>query len=119
MAPYGHNILEWLWGGPSVSDPTLKRFFTLHFIFPIIILILVFVHIYYLHLHTASNPGNNSENSNFFSFSPAYILKDVLIFCFILFWLNYIVSFHPNIFMNPSNFIKANPLKTPNSITPE
>lgn len=120
----GTDLLYWVWGGYSINNATLTRFFVLHYVLPFLIFVFVIVHIYMLH-----QPGSSSEvgiSPSLFSnvnkvtwFFPYYVVKDlfvclvaVLVFCFFCF-------FYPEYFNHPDNYNPANPLVTPNHIVPE
>jgi len=118
--PYlGIHLVQWLWGGFAVTNPTLNRFFILHFLMPFIILILIILHLLILHEIGSRNPLGVNSNSDRIPFHLYYTVKDtigfiVFVLIFILFFL-----FTPNILNDPENFIEANPLSTPNHIQPE
>jgi ubiquinol-cytochrome c reductase cytochrome b subunit len=118
----GENITEWLWGGYSVGNPTLNRFYSLHYLFPFLIFGLVILHIWALHV-----PGNNNpigidikkNNNETVPFHPYIVMKDLfalLVFLIIFFAF---VFFAPNVLGHPDNYIPANPLVTPSHIVPE
>ncbi len=117
----GDPLVTWLWGGFSVDNATLNRFFALHFLMPFLLIGLVALHIWALHV-----PGNNNptgvevkDKSETVPFHPYYTLKDafyVLLFMmFYAFW----VFYHPNYLGHPDNYIEANPMVTPSHIVPE
>jgi ubiquinol-cytochrome c reductase cytochrome b subunit len=108
-----------LWGGFSVENPTLNRFFTLHFLLPFIIAGLSLLHILFLHIPGSSNPLTIKTSYDKISFYPYFYLKDLygLIIIFLIFF--FIVFFFPNILGHSDNFIRANSLVTPASIVPE
>ena len=119
---FGESVTEWLWGGFSVNNPTLIRFYSLHYLFPFLIFGLVVLHIWALHV-----PGNNNpvgidvkKNSNeTMPFHPYMVMKDflsLLAFLTIFLWF---VFFTPNVLGHPDNYIPANPLVTPSHIVPE
>ena len=115
----GGMIVEWVWGGFAVSNPTLTRFFALHYLIPFILSFIVVLHVYYLHFTGRTNPLGVSSNTNKVSFHYYYSVKDlfgifVVLFIFIVFTLQYGYSF-----MDAENFIPANPLVTPTHIQPE
>lgn len=115
----GSILVEWVWGGFAVGNPTLTRFFALHYLLPFLVSALVILHIFYLHEYGRSNPLGISSNTNKVSFHYYYSVKDlyvyfVFIFVFIFFTLKYGYSF-----MDAENFIPANPLVTPTHIQPE
>lgn len=118
--PYiGNIIVIWIWGGYSINNATLNRFYSLHFILPFIILIMIIIHLYYLHLKGSRNPLG--INSNFYKipFHIYFSFKDLLTFLLFIIFLNLIILQSPYIFNDPDNFIPANPLITPIHIQPE
>lgn len=118
--PYiGVDIVSWLWGGFSVSNATLVRFYALHFLLPIVLTVLVLVHILYLHETGSRNPLGVSSRCDVVKFHPYFSVKDLLGFCIMWLFLGFIVLFIPNVFIDPENFIPANPLVTPTHIQPE
>jgi len=118
--PYvGTDVVSWLWGGFSVSNATLVRFYAFHFLFPFLIAALSLIHILYLHQEGSSNPlGINSSNDTI-KFHPYFTTKDLFGFFIIWLILGIIVLFSPNLLIDPENFIPANPLVTPTHIQPE
>nr|UGS80332.1 cytochrome b [Hemicaecilius mockfordi] len=118
--PYiGSMIVQWLWGGFAVDNPTLTRFFTFHFLFPFIILALVMVHLLFLHQSGSSNPLGLSLNIDKMSFHPYFSFKDLIGFLALAFILSMTVLISPYFLGDPDNFIPANPLVTPIHIQPE
>jgi ubiquinol-cytochrome c reductase cytochrome b/c1 subunit len=120
--PYiGGDIVIWLWGGYSVSNATLNRFYTFHFLFPFLILGLSLVHFYLLHLSGSNNPLGISVKwtDEQIRFYPYYIVKDIfgLLVFFIIFFI--FVFFYPNLLGHPDNYIEANAMVTPEHIVPE
>jgi len=116
---FGHDLVELIWGGFSVSNATLNRFFSLHYLLPFILAALVVVHLLTLHEHGSSNPLGVSGNDDRIPFHPYFIFKDlVTIFAFFLV-LSIIVCFYPNLMGHSDNYIPANPMSTPASIVPE
>ena len=118
----GESITTWLWGGYSVDNPTLNRFYSLHYLLPFLIFGLVILHIWALHV-----PGNNNpvgitvkKNSNeTMPFHPYMVMKDLfalLLFVAVFLWF---VFFAPNVLGHPDNYIEANPIVTPAHIVPE
>ena len=117
----GEPIVSWLWGGFSVDNPTLQRFFSLHYLLPFVIFALVFVHLWALHVHHSNNPlGIDAKGpQDILPFHPYYTIKDLFgLGVFMLVFLGF-VFFAPNFFLEPDNYIKANPLQTPTHIVPE
>lgn len=118
--PYiGQPILEWVWGGFSVADATLRRFFVVHFLLPFLMAVLSVLHIFFLHKTGSSNPLGVSTDVSAVPFHPYYTVKDVVGLVGALMMLSAVVFFSPNLFMAPENFIPANPLVTPTHIMPE
>merc|ERR1712007_239438 len=116
----GDGIVELLWGGFSVDNPTLNRFFALHFLLPFIILAVVIMHIVSLHQHGSNNPtGIDPKPNETIPFHPYYTSKDILgVGIFLLVWM-FFIFFKPNFFGEADNYIPANPLVTPEHIVPE
>lgn len=118
--PYiGSSIVQWLWGGFAVGNPTLTRFFTFHFLFPFIIVALVILHLLFLHQTGSSNPLGLSINIDKISFHPYFSLKDLTGFLLLIFILTRLILISPYKLGDPDNFITANPLVTPVHIQPE
>lgn len=115
----GEHLVQWLWGGFSVSNSTLKRFFSLHYLLPIIITALVGLHIYFLHLK-GSNNGSGLENyKQHAQMYPYFFIKDGAgIFAFLTVYFTF-VFFFPNTLGHPDNYIEANAYVTPSHIVPE
>lgn len=115
----GGDFVEWLWGGFSIDNPTLNRFFSLHYLLPFVILGLVIFHLVCLHNWGSNNPlGINIKVDNF-SFTPFFFIKDFFFLNFFLLGLCFFVFFAPNFLGHPDNYLLANPLVTPNHIVPE
>ena len=118
----GESITNWLWGGYSVDNPTLTRFFSLHYLFPFLILGLVVLHIWALHV-----PGNNNPigidikkpSKDTVPFHPYIVIKDLFALLIFLIVFAFFVFFSPNILGHADNYIEANPLVTPAHIVPE
>lgn len=118
--PYvGVLLVEWVWGGFRVGNPTLTRFFSFHFILPFIILFIVILHLVFLHETGSRNPLGVNRNLDKIIFHPYFSLKDVYGFI-ILFILYFSVCYiSPYIFIDVENFITSNPIITPTHIQPE
>ena len=118
----GESIVTWLWGGYSVDNPTLTRFFSLHYLFPFLILGLVVLHIWALHV-----PGNNNPigidvkkpSNDTVSFHPYIVIKDLFALLIFLIVFAFFVFYSPNILGHADNYIEANPIVTPAHIVPE
>ncbi len=116
---FGREIVYWLWGGFSVENPTLTRFFSLHFMLPFLILGIVIVHLLYLHQLGSFNPLGLSLNKDKLRFHPYFSFKDLLGYSVSFFSLLLLRMRYPWILGDPENFIQANPLVTPVHIQPE
>jgi ubiquinol-cytochrome c reductase cytochrome b subunit len=116
----GKDIVEFIWGGFSVNNATLNRFFALHFVLPFVLAALALMHLISLHDSAGSgNPLGISANVDRLPFAPYFIFKDLItIFLFILV-LSIFVFFMPNVLGDSDNYIMANPMQTPPSIVPE
>jgi ubiquinol-cytochrome c reductase cytochrome b subunit len=117
----GESIVQLLWGGFSVSNPTLNRFFSLHYLLPFVITGVVFLHVVALHITGSNNPLGIDVKSpqDTLPFHPYYTVKDSVGLCVFLAVFAAIVFFAPNMLGDPNNFIPANPLQTPADIVPE
>jgi len=116
----GQDIVEFIWGGFSVNNATLNRFFALHFVLPFVLAALALMHLIALHDSAGSgNPLGVSGNYDRLPFAPYFIFKDLItIFLFILV-LSIFVFFIPNALGDSDNYVMANPMQTPPSIVPE
>nr|AXS65509.1 cytochrome b [Elateroidea sp. 8 KM-2017] len=118
--PYmGNSIVYWLWGGFAVDNPTLNRFFSLHFILPFIVLFLVLIHLMFLHETGSNNPLGSNSDIDKIPFFPYFVIKDILGFILLMFIMMLISIMYPYNLSDPDNFILANPLVTPIHIQPE
>jgi len=114
----GSQLVEWIWGGFTVSKPTLSRFFSIHFLAGLFMGFLTIIHLLVLHEEGSSNPLGIKSKDNV-NFSPLFLNKDLFWFFVFLFFLSYFVFFRPNAFMHPANYERANPFVTPKNIVPE
>jgi len=116
----GQEIVQFIWGGFSVNNATLNRFFSLHYLLPFILAVLVLLHL--ISLHDKAGSGNPLGIGNYLdrvTFSPYYVFKDfITIFIFILV-LGTFVCFMPNVLGDSENYVMANPMQTPPAIVPE
>jgi len=116
----GDPIVTWLWGGFAVDNPTLNRFFSLHYLLPFVLVGVVFLHLIALHTHGSNNPvGIDVSKKDKIPFHPYYTVKDLLGLSVFLLFFAYFVFFNPNILGHPDNYIPADPLVTPAHIVPE
>jgi ubiquinol-cytochrome c reductase cytochrome b subunit len=116
----GQDIVEFIWGGFSVNNATLNRFFALHFVLPFVLAALALMHLIALHDSAGSgNPLGVSGNYDRLPFAPYFIFKDLItIFLFIVV-LSVFVFFMPNVLGDSENYVMANPMQTPPAIVPE
>ena len=117
----GDSIVTWLWGGFSVDNATLNRFFSLHFLLPFVIFAVVFLHVWALHVSGSNNPlGIDVKGpQDTLPFHPYYTVKDsVGLLAFLLVYTIF-VFYMPNALGHPDNYIPANPMVTPAHIVPE
>jgi len=115
----GGAVVEWLWGGFSVDNATLNRFFSLHYLLPFVIAGLVLVHLSLLHEAGSNNPLGINKNVDTVSFYPYFYVKDLLAFFALIALFSFFVFFFPNALGHADNYIPANPLVTPAHIVPE
>jgi ubiquinol-cytochrome c reductase cytochrome b subunit len=117
----GDSITTWLWGGFAVDDPTLNRFFSLHFLLPFMIAGVVGLHIWALHVPGNNNPTgvNVKSKEDTVPFHPYYTVKDGFAISVFLLLFGYFVFYAPNVLGHADNYIPANPLVTPAHIVPE
>jgi ubiquinol-cytochrome c reductase cytochrome b subunit len=117
----GESIVTWLWGGFSVDNATLNRFFSLHFLLPFVIIGVVVLHIVALHRFGSNNPlGIDTKGpQDQLPFHPYYTIKDLFGLSVFLAIFAFMVFFQPNFLGHPDNYIPANPLVTPAHIVPE
>jgi len=115
----GTVVVEWVWGGFAVSNPTLTRFFAIHYLLPFVILGLVVLHLFFLHLNGRSNPLGISSNTNKVSFHYYYSVKDLYVFIVFLFVFLFVTLNYGYNLIDAENWIPANSLVTPAHIQPE
>jgi len=116
----GQDIVEFIWGGFSVNNATLNRFFSLHYVMPFVLAVLVLLHL--ISLHDKAGSGNPLGIGNYIdrlTFSPYYIFKDLITIFIFIFILSGLVCFAPNALGDSENYVMANPMQTPPSIVPE
>jgi ubiquinol-cytochrome c reductase cytochrome b/c1 subunit len=117
----GNDIVTWLWGGFAIGNPTLNRFYSLHYLLPFVIVAVVMLHLVALHQHGSNNPLGIDKKGpqDSIPFHPYYTIKDM--FGMGVFMIVYaaFVFFMPNALGDPANYIQANPLQTPPEIVPE
>jgi ubiquinol-cytochrome c reductase cytochrome b/c1 subunit len=117
----GETVVTWLWGGYAVGNPTLNRFFSLHYLLPFVIAGVVVLHVWALHVSGQNNPAGIEPKSakDTVPFTPYATAKDsfaIAVFCIVFAW---VVFYIPNYLVHPDNYIPANPAVTPSEIVPE
>nr|AEU11265.1 cytochrome b [Cyclemys oldhami] len=118
--PYiGNTMVQWIWGGFSVDNATLTRFFTFHFLLPFTIAGMAAVHLIFLHETGSNNPTGLNSNADKIPFHPYFSYKDLLGLILMLTLLLTLALFSPYLLSDPDNFTPANPLSTPPHIKPE
>nr|BAV71704.1 cytochrome b [Metzia formosae] len=118
--PYmGDTLVQWIWGGFSVDNATLTRFFAFHFLLPFVIAAATMLHLLFLHEMGSNNPIGLNSDADKISFHPYFSYKDLLGFVMMLLALTSLALFSPNLLGDPENFTPANPLVTPPHIKPE
>ena len=115
----GNYIVFWLWGGFSVDNATLNRFFSLHYLLPFIIVALSLIHLAFLHQEGSGNPLGIESTSDKVNLVPYFLIKDFLGLVFFLIFFAIFCYFFPNILGHSDNYIEANPMVTPTHIVPE
>jgi ubiquinol-cytochrome c reductase cytochrome b subunit len=115
----GELIAYWLWGGFSVGNATLVRFFSLHYCLPFILLGLIVIHLILLHFDGSNNPLTILKITDKIFFYPYFYVKDFFGFFILVFMILFIISYYPDILGHPDNYIEANALVTPAHIVPE
>ena len=116
----GQDIVEFIWGGFSINNATLNRFFALHYVLPFVLAALVLMHLITLHDTVGSgNPLGISGNYDRLPFAPYFIFKDLVTIFIFFFVLSVFVFFMPNALGDSENYVMANPMQTPSAIVPE
>jgi quinol-cytochrome oxidoreductase complex cytochrome b subunit len=114
------DLVYFVWGGWSVSDATLNRFFSLHYLLPFVLVGLVVLHLLTLHQNASNNPtGLEALGNEVIRFHPYFTTKDLITFLIFFLLLSYFVFYSPNALGHPDNYIPANPMVTPAHIQPE
>lgn len=115
----GESIVSWLWGGFVVANPTLNRFFSLHFLLPFLIAGLSLIHLGLLHKEGSNNPVGSDTGIDEITFYPYFVSKDIFALSFFLIFFSVFVFYFPNTLNHPDNYISADPLETPAHVVPE
>jgi quinol-cytochrome oxidoreductase complex cytochrome b subunit len=115
----GKPIVQWLWGGYTVANPTLNRFYTIHFVLPFVIAGVTLIHLALLHKVGSSSPIGSDTGVDDVPFYPYYVSKDLFAFSVYLLVFGVFVFYFPNVLNHPDNYIPADPLHTPAHVVPE
>jgi ubiquinol-cytochrome c reductase cytochrome b subunit len=116
---FGQDIVELIWGGFSVSNATLNRFFSLHYLLPFLLAALAAAHMIALHEHGSGNPNGVTSSGDRYAMHPYFIFKDLVTVIAFFLALSIMVFFYPNMLGHSDNYIPADPMVTPPSIVPE
>nr|YP_009463027.1 apocytochrome b [Pleurotus citrinopileatus]AUW35269.1 apocytochrome b [Pleurotus citrinopileatus] len=116
---FGQDIVELIWGGFSVNNATLNRFFSLHYLLPFLLAALAIAHMIALHTPGSNNPNGVTSNGDRFAMHPYFIFKDLITFLAFFLILSIIIFYYPNLLGHSDNYIPADPMVTPASIVPE
>ena len=116
---FGQDLVELIWGGFSVSNATLNRFFSLHYLLPFLLAALSLAHVLVLHTHGSNNPNGIGSTIDRYSMHPYFTFKDLVTIFFFFLVLSILVFYYPNLLGHSDNYIPANPMQTPPSIVPE
>lgn len=118
--PYlGNDIVIFVWGGFSVGNPTLNRFYSLHYLLPFLLIGLILYHLATLHENGSTNPLGINSNIDKIYFHPYFTFKDTFFIIIIFFFFAIFIFFYPNFLGHSDNYIEANPLVTPLTISPD
>jgi len=118
--PYaGESLAQWLWGGYSVNNATLNRFFSLHYLLPFLISGVAIAHLSLLHFNSSNNPLGSSSTMDKIAMYPFFIVKDIFSLLLVISVFSIFVCFAPNYLGHPDNYIEANAMVTPTHIVPE
>ena len=119
ILPGGQTIVEWLWGGFTVNAPTLRRFYTVHFVLPFFIVAVSIIHLALLHKDGSSSPIGSDTGVDDVPFYPYYFAKDLFAFTCFLLVFGFFLFLMPNYLNHPANCIPADPMETPAHLLPE
>ncbi|CAK9856899.1 unnamed protein product [Sphagnum jensenii] len=115
----GDTIVTWLWGGFSVDNATLNRFFSPHYLLPFIIAGAAILHLAALHQYGSNNPLGINSSVDKIAFYPYFYVKDLVGWVAFAIFFSIFVFYAPNVLGHPDNYIPANPMSTPAHIVPE
>nr|UXC95403.1 cytochrome b [Megaustenia imperator imperator] len=116
---FGPMLVEWVWGGFSVGQSTLNRFFSIHFVLPFIVSVFAVIHLMFLHEKGSTNPLGDMNHINKINFHPYFTWKDIVGVLIVLLMLSIVCLFFPTVLSDPENYMMANPMVTPVHIQPE
>jgi len=115
----GQTVVDWLWGGFTINNATLNRFFSLHFFLPFVIAGASLLHLALLHKSGSNNPLGVTTQNDKIPFFPYFFVKDLFaLYCYLSIF-GFLIFFYPNFLGHSDNYIPANPMQTPAHIVPE
>ena len=115
----GESIVTWLWGGFSVDNATLNRFFSLHYLLPFVLVGASVIHLAALHQYGSGNPLGTNSTVDKVGLYPYFYIKDLVSWVAFALFFSLFIYFYPNMLGHPDNYIPANPMSTPAHIVPE
>ena len=115
----GKAILQWFWGGYTISNPTLNRVYSIHYVLPFVIAGLTFIHLALLHKVGSSSPIGSDTGVDDIPFYPYFVYKDLFALSCYLVVFAFFVFYFPNVLNHPDNYIPADPYETPPHVVPE
>lgn len=119
ILPGGNYMLEWLWGGYTIKNPTLQRFYILHCLLPLLLVAFTFFHLMLLHRVGSNSPLSSDTGIDDISFYPYMFTKDFYALSFYFIVFGFLVFYYPTLLNDPNNFIPSMPFKTPHHVIPE
>jgi ubiquinol-cytochrome c reductase cytochrome b subunit len=119
ILPKGQLIAEWIWGGYVIKDPTLRRFFVVHYLLPFLTVAVSIIHLILLHKEGSNNPLGTDYYGDYVSFFPFFLVKDSFAFSIFLIVYGNFIFYNPEYLNHPDNYVRANPIKTPLHVVPE
>lgn len=115
----GQHVASWLWGGFIIGNPTLNRFYSIHFVLPFVIAGLTFIHLALLHKEGSNNPIGSDTGVDDIPFYPYFVSKDLFaLSCYLVVFATFVFYF-PNTLNHHDNYLQADPLETPAHVVPE
>lgn len=119
ILPKGKFIVEWVWGNYVIGEPTLRRFFVVHYLLPFVIAGVSAIHLFLLHNEGSNNPVGSDFDGDNVLFYPYFVYKDIMAFSIFLLVFACFVFFIPEYLNHPDNYVRANSIETPRHVVPE